>query len=368
MKTIIAIFSIPALLLIPTLTTAGPLCSASWYHSIEKKIPTCDTQKHGPDVGSDEWKSVIEFKLSVRNKPGIPSRDSEEWCRYIDQLVEKSGATSVTRVNPDASDTAHGPSYDCVGVEAGSIEELICKDNGLSALDRTLSGIYAAAAAKAANEHPPTLKAEQRGWIKGRNDCWKSDDRKKCVQEQYRFRIAELQARYRLVPGTGPVRYMCEDNPANEVVVMFFQTDPATLIAEHGDRVSLMYIQPGGSGTRYQGRNETFWEHQGEALVTWGHGAPEMRCRKTPEGHMTKKLYINSIRVDCVGVGPQKCMQVKENPRDDWRLFYGNIENFTYEEGYMYEIIVDVSDVENPPADSSSKKYTLVKILSMDTL
>ena len=42
-----------------------------------------------------------------------------------------------------------------------------------------------------------------------------------------------------------------------------------------------MHVQTTGSGASYQGRNETFWEYQGEALITWGYGVPEMRCRKT---------------------------------------------------------------------------------------
>jgi len=54
------------------------------------------------------------------------------------------------------------------------------------------------------------------------------------------------------------------------------------MIAERGDSVSLMYQQPSGSGTRYQGRNETFWEHQGVAMITWGYGAQPMRCKKAP--------------------------------------------------------------------------------------
>jgi hypothetical protein len=43
-----------------------------------------------------------------------------------------------------------------------------------------------------------------------------------------------------------------------------------------------MYLQPSGSGTKYQGLNETFWEHQGEASITWGYGTPQMRCKKAP--------------------------------------------------------------------------------------
>jgi len=42
-----------------------------------------------------------------------------------------------------------------------------------------------------------------------------------------------------------------------------------------------MLAVPSGSGAHYQGRNESFWEHQGEALVTWGYGAKEMTCKKT---------------------------------------------------------------------------------------
>lgn len=178
---------------------------------------------------------------------------------------------------------AQGPSFSCNKVKAGSIEAMICTDTGLAELDRKLAEVYAAAQRKATNEHPPMLKAEQRGWIKGRDECWKSDDNRGCAESEYRRRIAELQALYRLVPGTGPVTYACDGDPRNEVVVVFFPTtDPSTLYAERGDSVSLMYLQPSGSGAKYQGRNETFWEHQGEALVTWGYGAPEMHCKKMP--------------------------------------------------------------------------------------
>ena len=175
---------------------------------------------------------------------------------------------------------AQGPSFTCDKVESGSIEELVCQDSHLSELDRTLADVYAQASSKAGNEHPPVLKAEQRGWIKGLDDCWKSDDRKACVEDEYRRRIAELQARYQLLPGSAPVAWVCDGNPANEVITTFFQTDPPTLIAEHGDSVSLMYIERSGSGAKYQGRNESFWEHQGEARITWGYGVPEMRCVK----------------------------------------------------------------------------------------
>ena len=177
--------------------------------------------------------------------------------------------------------TAQGPAYDCT--KANGIEKLICEDAQLASLDRAMASVYAAALRKADNEHPPVLKAEQRGWIKGRNDCWKSNDRRQCVIERYRLRHVELQTRYRLVPVATSAKFLCDGDPRNEVIVDFFQTDPPSLIAERGDSVSLMLQQPAASGTRYQGRNESFWEHQGEATVVWGYGTPEIRCRKQPD-------------------------------------------------------------------------------------
>lgn len=177
---------------------------------------------------------------------------------------------------------AQGPAFDCTQA-SGNIEKMICADPELGALDRTLSAVYSAALHKAANERPPTLNAEQRDWIKGRNDCWKADDKRACVVETYRRRIVELQARYRLVHASPPVRYVCNGNPADEVIAVYFQTDPPSLIAERGDQTSLMFLEPSASGTRYVGRNESLWEHQGEATVIWGYQALEMRCTKAQD-------------------------------------------------------------------------------------
>ena len=175
------------------------------------------------------------------------------------------------------------PSFDCSKVEAGSIEEIICKDNSLSELDQKMATVYKEAEKKAANEVPPVLKAEQRGWIKGRNECWKSEDEKECIKESYLYRIAELQARYQLVDKTGPIFYSCDNNSAKEVVLTFFKTDPPTLVAEFGDSQSLMYLEPSGSGSKYQGRNESAWIKGKEARVKWGYDSQTMNCREKSE-------------------------------------------------------------------------------------
>ena len=48
-------------------------CSDAWYRLVEASLPTGDGQGHGPDPGSDEWKSVIEFRLGIRGKAGVPA-------------------------------------------------------------------------------------------------------------------------------------------------------------------------------------------------------------------------------------------------------------------------------------------------------
>jgi uncharacterized protein len=177
---------------------------------------------------------------------------------------------------------AEGPNFDCRKAGTRTVPQLICQDAALSSLDRQLAVVYSAAVKKAVNERPPVLRAHQRGWIKGRDDCWKSTDVRACVETAYRQRIAELQALYRLVESRGPFTWACDGPAGGEVMIRHFATDPPVAMAERGDAVSLMFQQPAASGTRYAGRNETFWEHQGEARVQWGYGVPEMRCTLKP--------------------------------------------------------------------------------------
>ena len=108
------------------------------------------------------------------------------------------------------------PSFDCSKVEPGSIEEIICNDESLSRLDRELAEVYKEAEKEAVDEKPPTLKAEQRGWIKSRDECWKAENVKDCIRTTYQLRIAELQATYRLTYNSGPLYFTCDGNPKNE--------------------------------------------------------------------------------------------------------------------------------------------------------
>ncbi len=62
-------------------------CSNRLYASFEKRLATGDGMGHGPDVGSDEWKSVIEFKLGLRDDPAVPERNTNTWCGFVDKRI-----------------------------------------------------------------------------------------------------------------------------------------------------------------------------------------------------------------------------------------------------------------------------------------
>lgn len=60
-------------------------CTDSWYAQVENKITTSDQHAHGPDVGGNEWRSVVEFRLGIRGNEQNPPLDSEAWCTFIDK-------------------------------------------------------------------------------------------------------------------------------------------------------------------------------------------------------------------------------------------------------------------------------------------
>ena len=79
-------------------------------------------------------------------------------------------------------------------------------------------------------------------------------------------------------------------------------------------------------------------------------------------GEGDKILEVAPTKVDCVGVAPMKCLQVRE-AGGEWNNFYAPIEGFDFVEGFRYRLQVNVSKSANPPADGSSLRYNLVCVL-----
>ncbi|HAC22592.1 MAG TPA: hypothetical protein DCF91_10955 [Porphyromonadaceae bacterium] len=86
----------------------------------------------------------------------------------------------------------------------------------------------------------------------------------------------------------------------------------------------------------------------------------------------TQTLLINSEKIDCMGVAPMKCLQVKNLDKADaeWETMYANIKGFDYEPGYIYKIKVKVKELDKKqvPADGSSIEYTLEKVISKEAV
>ena len=96
-----------------------------------------------------------------------------------------------------AAQAAATPSFDCKKAD-GQVEQMVCKDATLARLDRETTRLYGLAldARSLPTAQKKSLIAEQRGWIKGRNDCSKADDAHACTATAYLQRIYDLRHGY----------------------------------------------------------------------------------------------------------------------------------------------------------------------------
>ncbi|WP_300440901.1 DUF4377 domain-containing protein [Christiangramia sp.] len=82
-------------------------------------------------------------------------------------------------------------------------------------------------------------------------------------------------------------------------------------------------------------------------------------------------MQINHFKQTAFGVEPQLVLLVKEGDEiegGEWNYFYDDIDGFEFKPGYLYDIMVSKERIENPPADASSFKYKLEKIISKEAV
>ncbi|MEQ9695906.1 MliC family protein [Shimia sp. SDUM112013] len=151
-----------------------------------------------------------------------------------------------------------GPSFDCAKAES-SAEKLVCENAELARLDRQVADSYSAALAAArgldagAAEAEDLLRATQRGWVKGRDECWKAADLTDCVTFAYQSRNNELVTQWMLHPPRATAFWACDGNPANEVVTMFYDTELPSVRFERGDSIDTGNLVRTASGSKYEG-------------------------------------------------------------------------------------------------------------------
>lgn len=176
------------------------------------------------------------------------------------------------------------PSYDC-NKASGGIEELICQSDELAALDHKLAKYFKLATKNYPAEELNTLKAMQRGWIKGRNDCWKADDKTSCVRNNYQHRITDLQITTGSAEISNSAVFICNPEKHDSITAVFYNDTelPAAVLTRRSDEVDeqkLLFLTRSGSGARYLGRNAEFWTKGSEALATWGViDTKEFKCK-----------------------------------------------------------------------------------------
>ena len=87
-------------------------------------------------------------------------------------------------------------------------------------------------------------------------------------------------------------------------------------------------------------------------------------CKVPISGEIEKTIYVGPEIIPCEGEAPQMCLQVKENPLDEYTYFYDQIEGFNFEAGYEYVIRISEETIDSPPAGGSSIRWVLLEVIS----
>jgi uncharacterized protein len=172
---------------------------------------------------------------------------------------------------PETTPALAPPSFDCAKA-ASEAEKLVCTDAELAALDRQLATRYAEA-----KDADPAM---QRGWVKGRDECWKADDVRLCVLESYRTRLVELAIHAPGLVVPKAVEYRCDDNSKPFTMTFYNDLDPAAAVMTWGNDQAIVFPQPAASGAKYGRSGIEYWEHQGEASVDFF--GNKLSCRPVP--------------------------------------------------------------------------------------
>ena len=193
------------------------------------------------------------------------------------------------------STQAEAPSFDCAASDS-SATDLICEIPALAELDRELDRLYrlAVAGPNMTDDRLSLLRATQRGWIGGRDDCWKASvGLERCVRDSYILRIDELRTGYADARtdddagiSLGPFAYRCEGLDALVSAVFVGGAEPATLLKWRNTALVLDQIQS-GSGARYTRSYDDgafeFWTQGDSALLTLPETG-ELSCEEEPTG------------------------------------------------------------------------------------
>lgn len=76
-------------------------------------------------------------------------------------------------------------------------------------------------------------------------------------------------------------------------------------------------------------------------------------------------LFIGPEIVGCEGQGVRHCFQTKSDLNEaEWTLYPNPIEEFEYEQGFVYEILVAPIVIENEEEGMVVAEYVLIEVVS----
>ncbi|MBK0329096.1 MliC family protein [Rhodobacteraceae bacterium F11138] len=239
------------------------------------------------NLGCEGGLSFAEWAEASEAERGAASR--RRWCQVRYRGVQGWVAGRyLTEGSAPPADTV-APSFDCAKAQ-GSAQQAVCADPHLARLDLELARLYGLVVngPHMTADRLPELKAMQRGWIKGRDDCWKAlAGLNDCIAGSYAMRIDALRTGYSDARAAddagvsaGPFAYVCDtlDVPVSMVSI---NAEPSILSLRWGDNWITPTGRPAASGAKYgadtaQGVFQ-FWTKGNEALFLRP-GQPEVSC------------------------------------------------------------------------------------------
>lgn len=219
----------------------------------------------------------IELSFNGRSYPSNPTVSGKHiktaTLKNSDIVIAEFTDFNDAKPIPEATVTAKAavetPSFDC-NKATTKTEQLICGDAALARLDRDLASAYNRSRQQWPAETQHSERQSQLDWISERNACASSTHAQDCIKSSYQRRLIELQIRGGALEAPTPVSYQCKEQEGQPFWASFYnQTEPRSVVLTFGNLQTIAFALPSGSGARYGNQNVDFWEHHGEATVTW---------------------------------------------------------------------------------------------------
>ncbi|CAM4073789.1 Membrane-bound lysozyme-inhibitor of c-type lysozyme [Mycobacterium basiliense] len=173
-----------------------------------------------------------------------------------------SPAIGTTTSNSSAT---AGTSPEC-GKPAGEIQQLVCQDPQLSALDQRLQVAYRQALDRPGADKA-ALQAAQNGWATTRDQCVQNTDTRTCLTQAFQTRLVQLALADPATPAPPVVTYRCPPENGPLTAQFYNELDPQTAVLTWKGDPYILFVQPSGSGARYGRQGIEYWEHQGEVRL-----------------------------------------------------------------------------------------------------